>query len=894
MTIDPDNPTGLSASILEKVDRICLAFEEAWRQQLRPSIQQYLGRGNGETRSALLHELLLLDIDYRIRGGEHPTLADYVSDFPQEVETIRSALNSVRPDTVDGRDEQAVVSTNSAPPRDPSMPRLDRYQILERVGIGGCGAVYKAYDEELQRYVAVKIPHQDRFASAAAKEMFLREARSLATLRNPGIVPVHDVGFYQGGEGDTTCFIVSEYMDGGNLADHVAEHRLSPDEAARIAIALAEALHYAHGKGLVHRDVKLSNILRDADGNVYIADFGLALRDEDIGKGFGFAGTPTNMSPEQARGEANLVDGRTDVYGLGVVLYELLTGQRPFESDDVNNLLDQIERQEPKPLRQINDQVPKELERTCLKSLSKRPSDRHSTAMDMADDLRRFTRRHTESVRTMTPAMWTMAAIFVAVVTLVLTVGRGWVSPSDVPDASGSATAIRSLAVLPFRQIGEGQAADHVALGTADSLITKLSNLRQVVVRPTESVQDFPRHGADALSAGRELQVDAVLEGSLQQSADKTRTRVRLLRVSDGQSLWAATFDEDAVDLFSVQDVISAQVARALAAQLTAEETKRIEHRFTENRKAYEAYIKGRYHWNQRAIIGPRAIRKGIEYFLEAIDNDPLYALAYAGLAESYALTNIYGESLDEEAFPRARAAAQKALELDSGLTEAQATLAFVSFYHDWDWDRAEQEFQRAIELNPNYATAHQWYGELLYFSQRFDESIVQLKRAAELDPLSPVIKGLQGAPFMWRRDYKRARQEYAKAIELHPHLVVTLYGLAVCYEQESRFDKALEVYQAEGYAPGQAYVLARMGQETKAREILDKTMRSSPHKAFPYHVAIIHIGLGEFDQAFKWLRKAYESRDEHMTWLKVDSKLDPIRDDPRFLKLLKDVGWTK
>jgi eukaryotic-like serine/threonine-protein kinase len=896
MKAAPDNPSRLTASMWEEIDRICLAFEQAWQQQTRPPVQPYLESGNIDTRLPLLHELLRLDIDYRIRGGEHPELSDYESDFPQELSTIKAALNEVRSDTVDGRKEQAVTATKVVPPRDPPMPaRLGRYQIHECVGSGGCGAVHKAYDNELQRHVAIKIPHQGRFANAAAKEMFLNEARTLATLRHPGIVPVHDVGFSEAGDGSdggTTCFIVSEYMDGGNLADYAANHRVTHDEAARIVISLAEALHYAHGKGLVHRDVKLTNILRDAEGKTYIADFGLALRDEDIGTGCGFAGTPANMSPEQARGDGNLVDARTDVYGLGVVLYELLAGHRPFDGNNIASLLEQIARREPKPLRQIDDQIPRELERICLKALSKRPSNRYSTAMDMADDLRRFKRQGAGSIWTSVAAMWSMAAIVVAVVTLSLIVGRRGSSPREARDQSSSSTAIRTMAVLPFRPVLDKE--PYAGIGMADALITKLSNLRQIVVRPMEHVRRYVEPTSDPIELGRHLQVDAVLEGSIQQTTERTRTTVRLLRVADGHSLWAATFDEESVDPFTVQDAIAAQVVRALALQLTADEQARLKKHHTENRQAYESYVKGRYHWNQRADVGRGGLGKAIKHFHDAIEADPLYALAYCGLAESYALLNVYSASLDETAFPRARAAARQAVELDKNLTEARAILALVTFYHDWDWDRAEAEFRRAIDLNPNYAAAHQWYGEMLYFSQRFDESIAELKIAAELDPLSPVIAGLQGTPYMWRRDYARARQEFLKAEQRHPNSVIVLYGLGLCLEQEAKWDEALIIYRQQATLVGQAFVLARMGQQLEARSTLKALMDLQPHPPSPYNVGLIHIGLGEYDEAFHWLEKAYKARDEQMVRLLVDPKLDPIRDDPRFRKLLKDVGWVK
>ena len=920
MTNNLDNPTGLSASTLEEVDRICLEFEQAWQRHERPAIGDYVRRGSHLPRSDLLRELLLLDIDYRRSSGKPPSLAEYVTEFPDDKLIVQAAIAAPDHETVDRRARQPAESTHYVPTGEQSAPsHVGRYRIEQRIGVGGFGAVYKAYDDRLQRWVAIKVPNLGRFTSDEARGLFLKEARSLATLRHPAIVPVHDAGFI-GEKGvrnslceapeepfrqkvpDSffeasfeTCYVVSDFMGGGNLADFVAGDRLSPIEAARIATTIAEALHYAHGKGLVHRDVKLSNILRDADGNVYIADFGMALRDEDVGTGAGFAGTPTNMSPEQARGEGHLVDGRADIYGLGVVLYELLSGQRPFAGKDVPSLLEQIALREPKPPRQIDDQIPKDLERICLKALSKRPADRYSTAMDMADDLRCFDDQAQSLRWTGTHNLW---AASLAVATLVV---MGWMTmlrvgpePNAAKQLPAAASMIRSLAILPFTSATEDESATYLGLGMADTLITKLSNLRQIVVRPTAAVRAYLQQSGDPIAAGRTLRVDAVLEGSIQQAADQTRTSVRLLRVADGQSLWAATFDESSVDLFSLQNVISAHVAKALVLQLTAEEQERLEHPHTEDRDAYEAYTKGRYHWNQRVVEGPLAIRRAIQYFREAINADPLYALAYAGLAESYALMNVYAGRLDEQAFPRARAAAQRALEIDPKLTEAHATLAFVMFYHDWDWDGAEQEFRRAIELNPNYATAYQWYGELLYFSMRYDESIVQLKRAANLDPLSPTICALQGTPYLWRRDYLRARQEYQKSLEAHPRSVLALYGMAVCYQQQQQFEKVLEVSAKQGSPQGQAYALAKLGREDEARQILNDLLQWGPHPAYPYSIAQIHLGLGEFDKAFEWLEKARLARDEHMVWLQVDPKLDPIRDDPRFVKLLKDVGWVK
>lgn len=885
---DPDNPLGLSTAALEEVDQLCEQFERAWQSGGRPRITDYFGTTSDGARRALFQELLLLDIDYRRTHGEQPLRTDYAASLPTDAAVIETIFDA--DDPVDTRGQPAEPTQDVAGKRLPAS--LGRYRVIRRIGEGAFGTVYLARDEELQRDVAVKVPHQHLVHRAGAIDLFRNEARALATLRHAAIVPVYDVHVEE--DNPSSCFVVSHFMEGGDLAVFVDQHEMTPLESARIVQRIAAALHYAHGRGLVHRDVKLSNILRDADGEGYIADFGLALREGQTGCDDGFAGTPTNMSPEQARGEGHLVDGRTDVYGLGVVLYELLTGRRPFEEKDVQRLLAQIQCRDPKPPRQLKDSTPSELQRICLKALAKRPENRYQTAIDMANDLRRFEQRRSKG-------LWTRPVVVMSVCTiLALLAWAGFVLlPSGKADDVGrgqaeSISRVRTLAVLPFRPINEEEESVYLGLGMADTLITKLSNLQQIVVRSTEAVRRYDGQDVDPIAAGKALRVDAVLAGTIQQSLHQARTSVRLLRVADGKSLWAATFDHPSVDLFVLQDAISAHVARALALQLTANERQRLTRRHTDNRQAYEAYIKGRYHWSQRARVGHLGLAKAVVHFKEAIDLDPLYALAYTGLAESYSLMNVYSARLDENAYSRARAAAQKALEIDKGLTEARAVLALVSFYYDWDWDKAEKEFLHAIELNPNYAAAHLWYAELLCFSTRFDEAIAQLKKAAELDPLSPVISGMQATPYLWRRDYRRARQELRKAEKLYPNSVVVLYGLGLCYEQESQFDKALEVYRNQTFVSGQAYALAKLGQPAEARQLMEQLLESRPHRIQPYHIALIHIGLGEFDEAFEWLDDARKARDEHMVWLKVDPKLDPLREDPRFLTLLKDVGWIE
>ncbi|MEM7313278.1 MAG: tetratricopeptide repeat protein, partial [Planctomycetota bacterium] len=314
----------------------------------------------------------------------------------------------------------------------------------------------------------------------------------------------------------------------------------------------------------------------------------------------------------------------------------------------------------------------------------------------------------------------------------------------------------------------------------------------------------------------------------------------------------------------------------------------------TQSRAAHEAYVRGRYFWHQRSTIGTGGLGLAVKHFKQAIDHDPLYAQAYTGLAECYAVSNVYTGRLDQKSFPRARAAAKKALELDDKIHEAHATLAFVKFYYEWDWKGAEKGYQRAIELNPNHATTRQWYAELLYFSQRFDESIAQLKKAAELDPLSPVIESQLGTPYLFRRDYKQARHEYEKAASHHPDAAILLYGLAVCEMKAGNLEEALKYYQKQEFLPGQAYVLGMLDRKEEARAILSRLEAAQPHAYFPYHLALIHIGLGEHEKAVEWLQTAFAQKDEHIVWLLVDPHLDPIRGRPEFTQLLKKVGWRE
>jgi len=460
-----------------------------------------------------------------------------------------------------------------------------------------------------------------------------------------------------------------------------------------------------------------------------------------------------------------------------------------------------------------------------------------------------------------------------------------WRSESRV---AGSAE-VPSIAVLPFQPINSELRDEYLELGMADALITHLSSINRLVVRSANAVRKYAGTTADPIMAGRELKVEAVLEGNVQRAGDRILVRARLVRVSDGRALWTGEFDEKSADIFRLQDRISEQMADALALKLTGEEKKLLSKRYTENAEANELYQKGRFFWNKRTIEG---LNKGAEYFERAITIDRQFALAYAGLADSYALLDLYGNLQGGDIFEKARIAAGTALTLDASLAEAHASLAYVDCYHDWNWAGAEQEFKRAISANPNYATAHQWYAEYLFYMARFDESIAEINRAHELDPMSLSISTEMGSPYYYMRQYETALEKYTEAHEMDPGFPLAVYCMALCYGQKSQFNEAIALLGRGkgGHSPTAAvgYFYGMSGQAREGREVLSDLIKTDFP---PTHIARVFAGLGEKEQALAWLERAIDQRDERAVMLKVDPHFDSLRSDPRFRNLLGRLG---
>jgi len=487
---------------------------------------------------------------------------------------------------------------------------------------------------------------------------------------------------------------------------------------------------------------------------------------------------------------------------------------------------------------------------------------------------------------------WSRRAILYSSLLILIASALIYFWTSSTPKDPGAGPSTKTIAVLPFKQLSSDE--EYFGVGIADALITKLSNIKSLTVRPTSAVLRYNTEEADSLRAGRELKVEVVLEGKIQREGERIRVTVQMLRASDGESVWAEAFDESFTNIFSVQDSISRRVAEAVSARLNPEEKELLAKRYTENTQAYRAYIKGRYFWNKRTAEG---LMKAIEHFNQAIELDPAYALAYSGLADSYVLSSIYGGADAKDSLPKARTAAIKALEIDDSLAEAHTSLAYVKTRYEWDWAGAEREFRRAFDLNPNYATAHQWYGEYLMLVGKADEAVAEMERAMELDPLSVIISSDLGWVLYYTRSYDRAINQCRKTLEMDSDFVVTRLALALAYGQKGRYEEALAEFKYKEmerwYWSRRAHIIAVSGRKAQAREILDRHLKRAEHDPQTYYtIAGVFAGLEDREQTIRWLERAYQVRHELLIYLKADPRFDPLRSDPRFQDLLRRIGF--
>ena len=824
--------------------------------------------------------------------------------------------------------------------------RLSHYEIRSQIGAGGMGEVYLAQDIRLRRSVALKILPLEFTENGDRLRRFEQEASTASGLNHPNIITIHEIG----SEGETH-FIATEFIDGESLRQHKSRAEIKLREMLEIAVQVASALTAAHEAGIVHRDIKPENIMVRRDGYVKVLDFGLAklmerqttdseastMVNTDPGVVMGTVGY---MSPEQARGID--VDARTDIWSLGVVIYEMIAGRVPFEGATTGDMLGLIlgDRNAP-PLARFARDVPAELERIVTKALTKERDERYQSAKDLLIDLKRLKQQldvDAEIERTAAPefragatglsgksdAVQTVGQLAAAstsnaqsiaggikrhklavgivgaiLLAIAVTAYFGYFARDRASglDSSGGKEPITSIAVLPFVNASNNPDAEYLSDGISESLMNSLSQVPKLRVVPRSTVFRYKGRDIDPQTTGRELGVRAVLTGKLVQRGDTLSIQTELIDVEEGSQLWGAQYNRKLADLLAVQEEISREISEKLRIRLSGEERKQLTKRYTENTEAYQLYLKGRYYWNKRTAEG---LKKGVEYFRQAIDMDPNYALAYAGLADTYNVLPIWTPIETKEAYPKAKSAALKALEIDDTLAEAHISLAYALYRYDWDWSAAEREFKRGIELKSNYATAHQWYSFYLSAMGRVEEAIVEIKRAQDLEPLSLFINSDVGWALYRARQYDQAIPQLRKTIEIDPTFGYSHYNLGLVYEKKGMYDAAIdEMRKAVELSEGPHLILAALGhsyavsgRRAEALDVLDQLKeRAKREHVSAYFIALIYTGLGHKDLAFVWFDKACQDREWFMPRLKDDLRLDNIRSDPRFANLMRCVG---
>jgi len=825
---------------------------------------------------------------------------------------------------------------------------LGHYRIVSKIGAGGMGEVYLAEDIRLGRPVALKILPPDLSSDDERLRRFEQEARAASALNHPNIITIHEVGTHDGAR-----FIATEFIEGSTLRDHLRETPMSIHDALDVAIQVASALQAAHQAGIIHRDIKPENLMLRPDGYVKVLDFGIVKLTEKFvehhaGTTDAFTindsvqtesnivmGSPSYMSPEQARGQK--LDGRTDIFSLGVMLYEMIAGRRPFEGETMSDVIVAILERRVPPLTEIVPEASPRLEAILYRALAKDRAARYQTIGDFRKELRREKRRmdiaaglddslmpedsigqttsvmhaedayataraamHSDQFNTVratssaeylitgirrhkTATFITMALIAVAVAVLAVALWRG-----------SSARAINSLAVLPFVNESADPNAEYLSDGLAESLINTLSKWPTLKVTSRNSSFRYKGRDVGARVIGRELGVQAVLSGRISERGETLQIYIELIDARDDTQVWGEMFTRPRADLVALQADIAQQVAGHLQLRLTGE-SRRASRQQTDNTEAYQLYLRGRFYWNKRT---EESIKKSTDYFNQAIALDPTYALAYVGLADCYAMLTEYASAPPLDTYPKVKAAAQRALEIDDTLAEAHTSLG-AAYEYEWNWVEAEKEYRRAIELNPSYATAHHWYAVFLGARRRHEEAIAEMRKALEVDPLSLIINTSMGRELYGAQRYDEAIAQLRRTLDLDANFAEAHFHLAMVYEARHMYTEALAEFQksAELFADPvmkiwEARVYALSGKRAEAERLLAAFLeRAKTRYVSPYPIASIYAAMGDNERALAYLEKVFNEHSYYVVWLNIDPVFDRLRTDARFQDLLRRIG---
>ena len=743
------------------------------------------------------------------------------------------------------------------------------------------GEVYLAQDTGLDRKVAIKFLSEEFSKDADKLRRFIQEAKAASALNHPHILTIYEIGEING-----LRFMASEYVNGQTLSELLRQQKPTLNEILTIAVQIASALEAAHEAGIIHRDIKSDNVMVRQDGIIKVLDFGIAKLTATDGSEVDkegetrvqvktrlgmIMGTVAYMSPEQARGKET--DARTDIWSFGCVLYEMLTRQQPFQGETMADVLANIIHREPASILAHRQNTPAELERIVTRTVRKNREERYQSAKELSDDLKQLQTRmlvEAELIRS----------------------GEGERLSQIQP-----AAFLNSIAVLPFANISAEKDNEYFSEGLTEEIIMNLSKLQMLKVVARGSTMRYVKEGKTHKQAADDLGVQYLLEGSVRRQGKDLRITAQLIDAMHDVYLWAETYRGTIEDVFEIQEKVAAEIVQTLQLRLSPDEKQILKKRFTKNTEAYQLYLQGRFFWNKRSEEG---LKTAIKYFEKAIEKDPQYALAWAGIADSYSLLGEYGNIPRKELYPKAEAAVKKALEIDNRLAEVHTSFASLLMLRKWDWVNSEQEFKLALELNPNYATAHHWYSQWFLNMGRLEESLRMISRAAELDPVSQAILKDKGLTLYYSRQYDDTIEMARKTLELDPSYAAAHRLLSLAYQGKELLDEAIAENRNWGTLTGNkvetAVALAQLyavsGQREEAKKLVEVVEQDKLRiDQVCRGLGLVYAALGEIDTAFKWLEKSYQRREESLLSLKVDPKADRLRSDPRFIALLKKIG---